>query len=279
MPLTEAAGCSLYYRVDGPVDGLANGAGKDHSPVPWLLLCNSLGTTHEMWQPQIAELTKRFRVLRYDHRGHGRSSAPPGPYSLDDFANDAVAVLDAAGAGRAHFCGLSIGGLVGQWLALREPQRIDRVVLCSTAAKIGTAAIWRARIEQVRSKGLQDIVDGVVTRWFTAGFVAAHPAVIQAVRTRFLDTSPQAYAAYCQVLLETDLSEALPGIKQPTLAVVGKQDPVTPPAEVRFIAERVADGHYAEMAGAHLCNIESTTAFNAAVLDFLNPPGAQDGRA
>jgi 3-oxoadipate enol-lactonase len=275
MPFTESAGCSLYYRVDGCCDERSN----EQTPAPWLMLCNSLGTTHEMWQPQIAELAKLFRVVRYDRRGHGRSSASPAPHSLDDLANDALAVLDAAGAGRAHFCGLSIGGLVGQWLALRAPLRIDRLVLCSTAAKIGSEATWRARIEQLRAEGLRRLADEIIKRWFTAGFTTANLATINALRSQFFETSPECYVACCEVLLNTDLTSALPSIRQPTLAIAGRGDPVTTPADLRFIAERVADGLYAEVAGAHLCNIESPTTFNTAVLNFLNPTEAQHGRA
>ncbi|WP_029918624.1 3-oxoadipate enol-lactonase [Nevskia soli] len=252
---------SLYYSVDSPDSG--------RSQAPWLLLCNSLGASSDMWRPQVAALAAQFRVLRYDRRGHGRSSTPAGPYTIEDLAGDALAVLDHAGAERAHFCGLSMGGLVGQWLALNAPQRIERLVLCSTAAKIGTAEGWMARIGQVHAHGLQEIADGSVLRWFTPAFREREPAAVNEVRQQLLATSPEGYAACCGVLIDADFRADLGRIKAPTLAIAGIDDPVTPPADLRSIAGGVPDGRQIDLPGAHLCNIESPSQFNAAVLDFL----------
>jgi 3-oxoadipate enol-lactonase len=250
-------GVRLHYRVDGRANG------------PWLTFCNSLGTDLTMWDRQIEALGEHFRILRYDRRGHGRSATPPAPYAIDDLGHDVLGLLDALGIERTHYCGLSIGGLVGQWLALHAPQRLDRLVLCSTAAKIGTEEGWRARIDQVREHGMASIAEGTVSRWFTPEFAAAEPAAVANILGRLQQTSVEGYAGCCAALIDADFRGELGCISVPTMALAGHDDPVTTPADLRVIAAGVADGCYAEVGGRHICNLESAAAFNSTLGRFL----------
>lgn len=246
----------LHYRIDGDTG-------------PWLLLCNSLGTDLHMWDAQATALSRHLRVLRYDRRGHGASSAPPPPYTLAELGGDALALLDALGIERAHFCGLSIGGLVGQWLGIHAGERIDRLVVCATAARIGTADSWNTRIDQVRADGLAPLVAATADRWFTPGFVAAHPGLVDAILARFAEVSAEAYIGCCAALAGADLRGDIARIERPLLAVSGDDDPVCPPADLRAIAIGVADGRHVSLPGRHIVNIESAPAFSALLLEFL----------
>lgn len=257
MPVARLDGVTLSYYVDG----------SDRAP--WLVLCNSLGTTAAMWDAQIPEFARYFRVLRYDRRGHGQSSTPPGPYTIGDLGADVLALMNGLGVGQAAFCGLSIGGLTGQWLALNASRRFDRFVLCSTAAKIGTADGWRTRIDEVRRQGMDEIARATVTRWFTEEFVAREPATVESVRRQLKTTSPDGYIACIGALMGADFRTRLDEINRPLLTVAGRSDPVTAPSDLEFIADQVAGARTVELPGAHLCNVESAAAFTEAVLSFL----------
>ena len=185
MPFAESNGVRLNYRFDG-----AAGA-------PVLVHSNSLGANLSMWDPQIPALAERFRVLRYDTRGHGQSSVTTGPYSVTQLGRDVVGLLDAVGIERAYFCGLSMGGLIGMWLGIYTPERINRLVLCNTAAKIGATETWNARIEMVRTKGMGPVAETQAQRWFTPAFIARAPDVIAAARQMIASTSSEGYAANC----------------------------------------------------------------------------------
>jgi 3-oxoadipate enol-lactonase len=261
MPFIQSDSVRLHYRVDEPSQAGAQ--------APWLMLCSSLGATQDMWWPQLEALSQHFRVLRYDRRGHGQSSTPPGLYTLDDLGRDALAVLDAVGAQRAHFCGISLGGLTGQWLAVNAPQRLGRLVLCSTAVKIGTEAAWRVRIEQAQREGLAGLAESSISRWFTPAFIAAQPDAIERIRKAYLAGSPHGYAGCCNALIDADFRPLLPRMTTPLLAIAGTSDPTAPPAELRAIAAGVADGRCVELPAAHLSNIEAAAAFNRALLGFL----------
>jgi len=250
-------GIRLHYRVDGRADG------------PWLTFCNSLGTDLTMWDRQIAALGEHFRILRYDRRGHGQSATPPAPYSIDDLGCDVLGLLDALGIECTHYCGLSIGGLVGQWLAVNAPERLDRLVLCSTAGKIGTEDGWLTRIAQVREHGMDSIAESTVSRWFTPAFTATEPAAVEQTLERLRQTQVEGYAGCCHALIDADFRDTLAGVATPVLAVAGSEDPVTTPADLQAIARRVADGRYAEIEGRHICNLESADAFNQALTGFL----------
>src|SRR6476620_7054389 len=170
MPTAYLGDVALHYEI----------AGDDGAPP--LLLSNSLGTTLDMWEPQLAALAGRFRVIRYDSRGHGRSQTTPGPYTIEQVANDALGLLDKLGVPRAHFCGLSMGGMVGMWLGIHAPQRIDRLVLANTAAKIGTTGMWNARIDAVRKGGMASIASAVLARWFSSQLLEAPTPIISQMR-------------------------------------------------------------------------------------------------
>ena len=197
MPFAESNGARLNYRFDGPADA------------PVLVLSNSLGTNLSMWDPQIPALAEHFRVLRYDTRGHGQSSVTAGPYSITQLGRDVVGLLDAVGIERAHFCGLSMGGVTGMWLGVYAPERINRLVLCNTAAKIGAADMWNARIETVRTNGLSAVAETQAQRWFTPAFIAKAPDVIAATRQMIASTSPDGYAANCGAIRDMDQRETI----------------------------------------------------------------------
>ena len=251
----------LNYRIDGD------------DAAPPLLLSNSLGTTLEMWAPQMAMLAASFRVIRYDTRGHGASSVCAGPYTLDQLGGDVIALLDHLQIERVHFCGLSMGGLTGLWLAVHAPRRIGRLVLANTGAKIGTAAMWNARIDALRPRGddplPDDLVDLVVERWFTQRHRTLAPTTVEPVRRMLVETSSAGYAANCAAIRDADLRADLASIDLPTLVIAGTHDPSTPPSLGREIAEAVPHARYVEFDAAHLSNIEQAGAFDAALLAFL----------
>lgn len=256
MPMISIAGVDLHYRVDGP-----EGA-------PWLVFDNALGTDLAMWDAQIPVLSNSHRCLRYDRRGHGQSSAPPGPYEVADLGRDLLVLLDHLQIARATFCGLSLGGVVGLWLAQHAPEHFAGMLLSCTAAKIGTREVWQARLEQLDQAGLPSMSHGTIERWFTPDFRREQPQLTEAVRLQIERTDPGGYAGCIRALAATDFREQLGGIRMPLLCLAGQQDPGTPPRDLQFIAERVPGARYLAIPGAHLCNIESASLFNAALQDF-----------
>lgn len=261
MPYLDLASHRLHYRIDGD----RSAAGK-----PWLMFCNSLGTDLHMWDAQAAALSQHHRVLRYDRRGHGRSSAPPPPYALSDFGKDVLSLLDALEIERTHFCGLSIGGLTGQWLGIHAGQRLGKIVVCATSARIGTAESWVARMEAVRENGLGGLTAATAERWFTPAFNAGQPGIVRDILDRFTATTVQGYIGGCAALATTDLREEITRITNPLLAVSGKEDPVCPPSDLESIAVRVRQGRHLSLPGRHIVNVESASAFNAALSEFLD---------
>ncbi|MEJ7668660.1 MAG: 3-oxoadipate enol-lactonase [Casimicrobiaceae bacterium] len=253
----DVDGGRLRYRLDGGTN------------TPVLVLSNSLGTNLSMWEPQMGELTRGFRVLRYDTRGHGESSVTPGPYSIERLGRDVVALLDRLGIDRAHFCGLSLGGMTGMWLAIHAPTRLSRLALCNTAAHMPPADLWNGRIDQVRGGGMEAIVAPVLARWFTPDFLARSPDIAASVRQMVLATPADGYIACCAAIRDMDQREAIAGISAPTLVIAGTHDPATPPADGRFIADHIAGARYVELPAAHLSNIEAGRDFTAALLNFL----------
>lgn len=244
-------------RVDGPAGA------------PALVFSNSLGTSLEMWQPQMAALGERFRVVRYDTRGHGGSFVSEGDYGVDTLGRDVLRILDALAIRRAHFCGLSMGGATGMWLALHAPERIERLVLANTATKFGTEERWNARIEAIRKGGMDAVADGVIETWFTADFRARSPAAVAPLRAMLRGAPVDGYLAACRAVRSVDLSEAIGGITQPTLVIVGAQDIATTPAQGRAIAQAIPGARLLELPAAHISNVEAAGAFNAALIDFL----------
>ena len=247
----------IFYRWDGP-EGL-----------PTLVLSNSLGTTHAMWDPQVAALSEHFRVLRYDSRGHGQSDVPPGPYTIELLAGDVLALLNALELERVKFCGLSIGGMIGIWLGANAPARVEQLVLSNTSAHIGGPELWNSRIETVRKGGMQALVNTVIERWFTARFRESNPETIRRIGDMLLGTPPEGYAACAAAVRDMDQRESLARVATPTLVICGTQDPATPPEHGRFIAERVPGARLVELDAAHLSNIEAAAAYNRTLLEFL----------
>jgi 3-oxoadipate enol-lactonase len=257
MPFAQLSDVRLHYRVDGE-DG-----------APPLLLSNSLGTSLEMWEPQIPALATRFRVVRYDSRGHGGSQVTPGPYSIEQLGRDALGLLDKLAIGRAHFCGLSMGGTVGMWLGINAPERVDRLVLANTGAKIGTAELWNARIDAVRKGGCAAIAPAVLARFFTPQAMAQPTPLVTQVRTTLEATSAEGYIACCAAVRDMDQRHLLGRIHAPTLVITGSDDVSTPPVDGRFIAEHIQGARYVELPTTHLSNIQAAPAFTQALVHFL----------
>lgn len=252
---------TVHHVAEGPVDG------------PTVVLSGSLGTNLRMWDQQVKPLVAAgFRVVRYDHRGHGDSPVPDGPYSIAELAGDALDLLVRLGAGRVHWVGLSLGGMVGMWLARHVPDRIGQLVLCCTSARLGPPQMWAERAELVRAKGITAVAEASVGRWVTPEFVRAEPARADWLHQMVLDTPAEGYASCCQAIQHMDQLADLPSITAPTLVIGGAQDPATPPAEH---GQRIADGIPGARIevlspGAHLVNIEQPDRVSELVLKWLS---------
>jgi len=259
MPETQANGIDIHYRFDGP------------EAAPVVMLSNSLGTRLEMWDPQIPALAARYRVLRYDSRGHGRTTVPDGPYSIGLLAEDAIALLDRLGIERAHFCGLSKGGMVGQVLGAEHGDRILTLTLCATACQLGPKDLWNERIAAVIEKGMPAVAEGVIERWLTRRYRQSAPAEVEHVRKMILETPAKGYAACCAAIRDMDLCGVLGRIRVPTLVVAGEDDPATPPDVVREVHERISGSRFVVIPrAAHLLNIERAETFDRTLLEFLD---------
>ncbi|WKU05875.1 3-oxoadipate enol-lactonase [Micromonospora sp. HUAS LYJ1] len=235
----------LHLTVDGP------------PTAPVLLLGSSLGTTGAMWEPQVTALAERFRVIRYDHLGHGRSATPAGPYTVDLLGREVLRTLDHLDVPWVHYAGLSLGGMVGMWLAVHAPDRVRRLALLCTAAWLGPPGPWRERAATVRSGGLPPVADAVVARWFTPTFAAARPDLVAGYRAMLTATSPAGYAACCEAIAALDLRPDLGRIGVPTLVVAGADDPAIPVGHAREIVDRVPGARLVVLdAAAHLANVE-----------------------
>lgn len=240
-----------------------------HENTPVLFFSNSLGTTHSMWAKQVDYFSKNFRVLSYDTRGHGESVKNKGPYTLEQLGNDVLQITQALGIEKFSFCGISMGGLIGQWLGIHAPEKLDKLVVCNTAAKIGQEAGWNDRAALVRSEGMNPVADGSAGRWFTEGFVQANPASVNALINGLRQTDAEGYASCCDALAKADLREKIALIKTPTLIVAGSHDPVTTVADADAMAEKIAGSKRVDLDASHLSNIEASEAFNRALEDFL----------
>ena len=258
MSYLDNNGARFYYELEGREDA------------PVLVLSNSLGTTLDMWSPQMPALLQHFRVLRHDTRGHGRSDVTPGPYTIAQLGSDVLALMDHLDIARAHFCGLSMGGMIGMWLGTHHAGRLDRLVLCNTAAKIGTPDTWNPRIAKVEAEGMAPIVDTVLERWFTAGFRQRAPQQVAVVRDMLLNTVPAGYSANCAAVRDMDQRAEIASIAVPTLVIAGTHDGSTPAADGRAVADAIPGARYVELDAAHLSNWEQSEQFTQALLGFLN---------
>lgn len=250
----------LNYQIDGP----------ENAPV--LVLSNSLGTDLGMWDTQVPLWSQHLRVLRYDTRGHGASLVTDGPYTIEQLGRDVLALLDALDIAKAHFVGLSMGGLIGQWLGIHAGQRLRSLTLCNTAAKIANDEVWNSRIDTVLKGGQQamvDLRDASIARWFTPGFAKAQPAQAQRICQMLAQTSPQGYASNCAAVRDADYREQLGRIQVPTLIVAGTEDVVTTPEHGRVMQAAIDGAEYIDFPAAHLSNVEVGEPFSRRVLDFL----------
>lgn len=239
-----------------------------------LLLGGSLGATLAMWEPQRAELAREYRMIRFDHRGHGLSPSPPGPYRIDDLGADVLSLMDRLGLPRASYVGLSLGGMVGQWLAINAPARIDRLILISTSANMPPPQGWHERAAAVRKAGTTAAVaDGVLERWFTPGFAQERPEVVALYLEMVSSAPPEGYAACCEAIADLDLRAELSQVRAPTMVLVGAQDPSTPPAHAETISGIIPGARLERLdPGAHLLNVERQPAVTGLICEHLEQP-------
>ena len=258
----------LGYRLDGP-----EGA-------PAVVLCGSLGTTTAMWEPLLPALAARHRVLRCDHRGHGDSEVPPGPYSIAEMGGDVLALLDELGVERASFCGVSIGGMVGLWLAAEAPERIEGLALLCTSARLGAPEWWDERIATVKREGVESVADAVVERWFTGGFAAREPGLARELRDALAATPAEGYAGCCAAIRDLDLRERLAAIRAPTLVLAALQDAATPLEHGAALAAGIPGARLAVLDGAaHLAAVERAPEVAAMLAEHLEGgPGGRHAR-
>jgi 3-oxoadipate enol-lactonase len=258
MSTMDVSGITMRYRVDG--DG------------PWLVLSHSLGTDLSLWDEQMPALTARYRVLRFDTRGHGGSSAPALAYDFQMLTADTLGLMDALGVGKAHFVGISMGGMIAQHVALAAPARIDRLVLASTTSRYApeAKAVWQQRIAAVTAAGVEPLVAPTLERWFTPPFRAARPDLMARIGGLIRATPAAGYIGCCHAIAGLATTAALPGIALPTLVIAGADDVGTPPAMGREIAAVIPGARFESIADAsHLCNVEQAAIFNRLLADFL----------
>lgn len=259
MPTIKAAdGCPLNVEITG----------RENAPV--LMLGNSLGTDLHMWDDQADEFARHFRLIRTDRRGHGRSGTGQGPYDFALFGRDILAILDALKIERINWCGLSMGGMDGQWLGAHAADRIDRLVLANTNFHYADKSHWADRIRVVHEKGLASFVDANMQRWFSKGFIERSPQAIARMKEMFVASNPDGYARCVAAVRDIDFAESNRRISAPTLVIVGKHDPATPPERGReMVGEQIRGARLAEIDAAHISNVEQPKAFTEAVLNFL----------
>ncbi|WP_047866404.1 3-oxoadipate enol-lactonase [Rubrobacter aplysinae] len=249
----------LYHELEGPEDA------------PLLVMANSLGTDLRMWDEQAPELRLRFRLLRYNHRGHEGSEEPPGPYSIADLGEDILALVDELGVEHFSFVGLSIGGMVGMWLASEVPERVERLALCCTTARMSSKEPWDERAANVRWAGTASIAATVVERWFTPAFREAAPETVQRAEDMVRRTPDEGYAACCEAIRDMDLSGRLGSITAPALVVAGEEDQATPPDHAALIRDSIPDsGMTVVQDAAHLANVERPETVTSLLLDHLD---------
>jgi 3-oxoadipate enol-lactonase len=248
----------LHHVVDGPAEA------------PVLVLAGSLGSTTQMWRPQVPALAARFRVVRVDLRGHGGSPATEGSYAMSELADDVLALLDRLELRAVRWCGLSLGAMVGMYLASEAPERIDRLALCCTSAHFPDPTAWHDRIAAVAEQGTAGIASTVVARWFTPGWAAQHPDAVAEAEAMVAGTSDAGYSGCCAAIAAWDHHDRLPAITAPTLVVAGEHDQATPvEPHATTIASGIPGARLKVVPGAHLANIESAEAVTALLVAHL----------
>jgi 3-oxoadipate enol-lactonase len=257
MPVIDADGCPIYAEVEG------------HASGPVLMLSNSLGTTLHMWDPQMGPFAEHYRVVRFDARGHGKSGVPKGPYSMERLGRDALAIVDGLGLEKVNWLGLSMGGMVGQWLGANAPERIDRLILSNTSSHYADKKPWNDRINSVRVGGITAIADRVINVWFTKAFQERQPDTVAQMKQMMLATPVDGYLASCEAVRDMDLRDGLPKITAPTLVIAGEHDPATNIGAGEFIRSHIPGASMIVLDAAHISNIEQPQAYAQEVLAFL----------
>jgi 3-oxoadipate enol-lactonase len=255
--MTLSKDSSTHYELAGPHEA------------PVLVLSHALGTNLTLWDQQVEALRGSFQIIRFDTRGHGKSSAPRGPYTLSFLASDIVSLLDELGVSRAHFCGISMGGLIGQYLAVHHPERISSLVLSNTAAKIGNAEKWDRRIRLVAEAGMPAVFEEVLDGWFSAPFRDQHPPIVDSLASALKATVPEGYIGCCQALRDADLTQHLERIKVPTLVIAGTEDQATPMASAQFLQQKIHGSQLIPLRCGHLACAEAATEFTNQLKRFL----------
>jgi 3-oxoadipate enol-lactonase len=256
MPMIDADGCPIHVAIDGRDTG------------PAVILSNSLGSTIRMWEPQLAALASHFRVIRYDRRGHGKSGTA-GPYSFERFGRDVIAILDALNIHTAHWCGLSMGGMVGQWLGANAPDRFDRIVLANTTSHFADPSRFQDRIKAATQNGLASIADQVMASWFTEDFREREGDTVRELRRMFIATPVAGYVGCCEALSRLDQRDLLPKIPRPVLIVAGRHDMGTTVEQAEYMRKAIPKASMTLLDAAHLSNVEQAYAFNDALIGFL----------
>lgn len=257
MPLMRTGEVEIHYQFDSTA----------HRST--LVLSNSLATDISLWDGQAPEFLKHFSLLRYDIRGHGRSAAPAGPYSIEQLSRDVLSLLDELGLRQVHFCGLSMGGMVGQWLGVHAPERLQSLVLSNTAAQCGDAAFWNQWIESARQQGMESVIPSILESWYSASYRAAHPEVIARTSKMLRATTAEGFAACCAAIRDMDQRTDVGKIRVPVLVVFGAHDMATPTSAARFLIESIPGAETLELQAAHLACVEAAGAFTKGVIDFL----------
>jgi 3-oxoadipate enol-lactonase / 4-carboxymuconolactone decarboxylase len=261
MPFVTIDDIRLFYRLEGN-DGL-----------PLLVLSHSIGTDHQMWEPQVSDLLLHFKILRFDTRGHGASDASEGEYSVERLGRDTLALTDHLGIRTFAFCGLSLGGAIGQWIALRAPERLSHLVLANTSPRFGPPANWQERIQAVRKGGMAAIADMVIARFFSPQSLAQKNPYVPGILSVLLGTNPNGYTGCCAALRDVDHTHELPNIQVRTLVITGDLDIATPwSGHGEILAREIAGARAVHLSAAHLSNLERPRSFSAALIEFLLPP-------
>ncbi len=257
MPMIDADGCPINVQIDG----------RDDAPV--LMLSNSLGTNLHMWDAQVPEFTKHFRLVRYDRRGHGKSGVPNGPYSMERFGRDVLAIIDALKIDKINWCGLSMGGMVGMWLGANAGNRLNKMVLSNTNCHYADKSPWGDRIKTIREKGLQSFVGTNMERWFTKGFRERSTPEIARFTEMFVATNPDGYIGCVEAIRDMDHRDLLPKTKVPTLIIAGKDDPATTVVQAEYLRDHIPGAKMVVVNASHISNVEQPQEYTKAVLDFL----------
>ena len=250
-------GCPIHVEVEGPADA------------PALILSNSLGTDLHMWDEQAKTWSQHFRLVRYDRRGHGQSGVPKGPYTMERLGRDVLAIADNLCIRTFNWCGLSMGGMVGQWLGANAPDRVEKLVLSNTHYHYADKQPWHDRIKFVQDKGLGALADAMMERWFTKPFLASSPEATNRIKTMFLATKTDGFIACSEAVRDMDFRQSTPRITAPTLVIVGAKDPATLPEWGAEIQTMIKGATLASLDAAHISNVEQPNAYTETVLDFL----------